>query len=117
MHNKLQLWREKYNNVRPHEALNMLTPSEVYVKSNREYTDSIKPYEYNGEFPLLKVNAKGYISIDKQRLYFSDTFIGEYIEFRPNPLGDSFFACFRNFKIAEFDSISGNRINRSISRL
>ncbi len=115
--NKLQLWREKYNNVRPHEALNMLTPSEVYVKSNREYTDSIKPYEYSGEFPLLKVNAKGYISIDKQRLYFSDTFIGEYIEFRPNPLGDSFFACFRNFKIAEFDSISGNRINRSISRL
>lgn len=115
--NKIQLWREKYNNIRPHEALNMLTPSDVYVKSNRAYTGIIKPYEYGGEYPILKVNCKGYISFEFQRLYFSETFIGEYIEFRPNPLGDSFYACFRNFRIAEFDSVSGKRLNRSIFRL
>ncbi len=114
---EIQAWREKYNNIQPHEALNMLTPSEVYVKSNREYTGKIKPYEYSGEYPILKVNCKGYISFDFQRLYFSKTFIGEYIEFRPNPIGDFFYACFRNFKIAEFDSISGQRLNRSIYRL
>lgn len=114
---KIQAWREKYNNIRPHESLNMLTPSDIYVKSNREFTGRITPYEYSGSFPVLKVNCKGYISFEFQRLYFSETFIGEYIEFRPNPLGDSFYACFRNFKIAEFDSISGKRINRSIFRL
>ena len=114
---EIQAWREKYNNIRPHEALNMLTPSDVYIKSNRQYTGIIKPYEYSGEYPVLKVNCKGYISFEFQRLYFSETFIGEYIEFRPNPLGDSFYACFRNFRIAEFDSISGRRINRSIYRL
>lgn len=114
---KMQCWRNKYNNIRPHEALNMLTPSDVYVKSNREYTGKIIPYEYSGDYPILKVNCKGYISFEHQRLYFSETFIGEKLEFRPNPLGDSFFACFRNFKIAEFDSISGNRINRYIQRL
>lgn len=113
----IQVWREKYNNIRPHESLNMLTPSDVYVKSNRHYTGIIKPYEYSGDYPVLKVNCKGYISFEFQRLYFSETFIGEYIEFRPNPLGDSFYACFRNFRIAEFDSISGKRINRSIYRL
>lgn len=114
---KIQIWRKKYNNIRPHEALNMLTPSDVYVKSNREYTGKITPYQYSGDYPVLKVNCKGYISFEYQRLYFSETFIGEKIEFRPNPLGDSFFACFRNFRIAEFDSISGNRINRYIQRL
>lgn len=114
---KIQLWRDKYNNIRPHEALNMLTPSDVYVKSNRQYTATIAPYEYSGEYPILKVNCKGYISFEFQRLYFSETMIGEYIEFRPNPLGDSFFACFRNFRIAEFDSISGKRLNRFIQRL
>ena len=114
---KIQAWREKYNNIRPHESLNMLTPSDVYVKSDRQYTGRIEPYEYSGEYPILKVNCKGYISFEFERLYFSETFIGEYIEFRPNPLGDSFYACFRNFKIAEFDSVSGKRINRSIFRL
>lgn len=114
---KMQAWREKYNHVRPHEALNMLTPADVYVKSDREYTGRIKPYEYSGQFPVVKVNYKGYIIFESQRLYFSETFIGEHIEFRPNPLGDSFYACFRNFRIAEFDSISGQRLNRSIYRL
>ena len=113
----IQDWRNKYNNIRPHEALNMLTPSEVYEKSNRKYNSKISEYEYSGTFPIEKVNFKGYISLDNQRLYFSETFIGEYIEFRPNPLGDSFYACFRNFRIAEFDSVSGIRLNRLIKRL
>ena len=114
---KLQQWRNKYNCVRPHEALGMLTPSDVYVKSNRQYTGIVTPYEYSGEYPVLKVNYKGYLSFDSQRLYFSETMIGELIEIRPNPLGDSFYACFRNFRIAEFDSVSGTRINRFIQRL
>lgn len=113
----MQDWRDKYNNIRPHEALEMLTPSQVYSKSNRNYTGKFSDYEYSGLFPVKKVSFNGYISFDNQRLYFSETFSGELLEFRPNPLGDSFFACFRNFKIAEFDSVSGIRLNRFISRL
>ena len=79
----MQAWRDKYNNIRPHEALNMFTPAEVYEKSKREYNNKTTEYEYSGMFPIKKVNFKGYISLDNQRLYFSETFIGEYIEFRP----------------------------------
>lgn len=114
---KMQTWRDKYNNVRPHEALDMFTPSDVYTKSPRTYTGIVKQYEYSGIYPVLKVNCKGYISFDRKRLYFSETMSGEYIEFRPNPHGDSFYACYRNFIIAEFDSFSGNKLNRYISRL
>ncbi len=114
---KMQNWRDKYNNIRPHEALNMLTPSDVYTKSKRKYTGLISDYEYSGIYPVLKVNCKGYISFDNQRMFFSDTMRGEYIEFRPNPHGDSLYACFRNFRIAEFDTISGTRLNRFICRL
>lgn len=117
VNSSMQIWRDKYNNIRPHEALDMLTPSDVYTRSPREYNNRISEYEYSGNFPVKKVNCKGYLSFENQRLYFSETFKGEYLEFRPNPLGDSFFACFRNYQIAEFDSISGNRLNRFIKRL
>lgn len=114
---KLQAWREKYNNERPHEALNMRCPAEVYEPSNRTYTDKIAKYEYDGRFHVIKVNNWGYVRFDRWQVYLSDTMIGERVEFRPNPHGDSFIACYRNFKIAEFSSADGNLIHRKISRL
>lgn len=114
---KFQLWREKYNTVRPHEALGMKCPAEVYIPSNRAYSDEVSSYEYGGQFHVIKVNSWGYARFDKWQVYLSETMINEHIEFRPNPHGDSFIACYRNFKIAEFDTLSGKLINRKISRL
>lgn len=115
--NALQNWRVKYNNVRPHEALNMKCPAEVYTPSSRTYSDKIDKYEYSGQHHVIKVNSWGYVRFDKWQIYLSETMINEYIEFRPNPLGDSFIACYRNFKIAEFDVNTGKLLNRKISRL
>lgn len=114
---QLQEWREKYNNIRPHEALGMRCPAEVYTSSNREYNENISKYEYSGQYHIIKVNSWGYVRFDKWQSYLSETMINEYIEFRPNPHGDSYIACYRNFKIAEFDAQTGERINRKISRL
>ena len=115
--NKFQLWREKYNNIRPHEALGMKCPAEVYIPSSRAYSDEVSPYEYGGQFHVIKVNSWGYARFDKWQVYLSETMINEYVEFRPNPHGDSFVVCYRNFKIAEFDTLSGKLLNRKISRL
>lgn len=113
----LQVWRDKYNCERPHEAIGMKRPSDIYVPSNREYNDKIIPYDYGGQYHVIKVNSWGYVRYANRQVYLSETMIGEYIEFRPNPLGDSFIACYRNFKIAEFDVHSGKLIHRKISRL
>lgn len=113
----LQQWRHKYNCIRPHEALGMKCPADVYVASERQYCDLVKPFEYSGQYHVIKVNSWGYVRFDKWQVYLSETMIGERIEFRPNPFGDSFFACYRNFKIAEFDSSDGKLISRFISRL
>ena len=114
---KLQIWRDKYNNIRPHEALRMRCPAEVYTPSNRTYNDTVNPYEYSGQYHVIKVNSWGYVRFDKWQIYLSETMINEHIEFRPNPHGDSFIACYRNFKIAEFSTIDGKLLNRKISRL
>lgn len=110
-------WREKYNNIRPHEALDMMCPADIYTPSERIYTGIVKPYEYSGQYHVIKTNSWGYVRFNKWQIYLSETMINEYIEFRPNPLGDSFIACYRNFKIAEFDVHTGKLINRKISRL
>ena len=114
---QFQLWRDKYNNVRPHEALGMKCPADVYTPSKRIYTDAVKPYEYGGQYHVIKVNNWGYVRFDKWQIYLSETMIDEHIEFRPNPHRDSFIACYRNFKIAEFSVVGGKLINRKISRL
>lgn len=113
----IQEWRIKYNTIRPHEALGMKCPADIYIPSERIYTDEVKDYEYSGQYHVIKVNSWGYIRFDKHQIYLSETMINEHIEFRPNPHGDSFIACYRNFKIAEFDANTGKLINRRISRL
>lgn len=113
----LQSWRDKYNNLRPHEALAMRCPAEVYTPSDRVYVDDVRRYEYGGEYHVIKVNTWGYVRFAGWQIYLSETMRGEYIEFRPNPHGDSFIACYRNFKIAEFDTATGKLIHRKISRL
>lgn len=114
---KFSQWRQKYNYQRPHEALGMRCPGEVYTPSLRPLPEKIPSFSYGGEFHVIKVNSWGYVRFDHWQVYLSETMIGEYVEFRPNPHGDSFFACFRNFKIAEFDVHSGELISRFIARL
>lgn len=114
---KLNAWRDKYNRIRPHEALGMKRPGDVYESSQRQYTESIAKYEYGGEHHVVKVNSWGYVRFDKWQVYLSETMIDQYIEFRPSSDGESFIACYRNYKIAEFDTEDGQLIHRSIARL
>lgn len=114
---KFCIWREKYNHIRPHEALNMKTPGDIYQPSQRQYPETIERFEYGGEYHVIKVNSWGYVRFDKWQVYLSETMIDQYIEFRPSPDGESFIACYRNFKIAEFDTEDGHLIHRSIARI
>jgi transposase InsO family protein len=113
----LQGWKNKYNYERPHEALGMKCPGEVYVPSGREYKDTVRKYEYSGANHIIKVNNWGYLRFDKWQLYLSETMSDTYLEIRPNPLGDSFIVCYRNFKIAEVNAFDGKLLNRNIHRL
>ena len=114
---KFSAWRDKYNCIRPHEALGMKRPAEVYEPSQREYKEKIEKYEYSGAYHVIKVNSWGYVRFDKWQVYLSETMIDQYIEFRPSRDGETFIACYRNFKIAEFDTTDGHLIHRSIARL
>ena len=115
--NKFVIWRDKYNTIRPHEALGMRTPGEVYKPSQKQYKEKVEKFEYGGEYHIIKVNNWGYARFAGYQVYLSETMADQYIEFRPGQDGESFIACYRNFRIAEFDAEDGHLIHRSIARL
>ena len=112
----LDQWRIKYNEVRPHEALGMKCPAEVYIPSQRSYPTKIEPYEYSGLYRMIKVNNWGYLRFDNIRVFLSETMADTYLEIRPTE-NDSFWVCYRNYRIAEIDAITGKLLNRRIYRL
>ena len=114
---KLQPWREKYNHIRPHTALHMQCPGDVYVPSLRTYPTAIQPVQYGGGYHVVKVNSWGYVRFANFQIYLSETMRGAFIEFRPSDHDEVFLACYRNFVIAKFSAISGELLSRSIFRL
>jgi len=111
---KMDEWRHKYNNDRPHLALNAKCPSEIYVPSKREYSDIVSDYIYDGK--VRKVNNWGYLRFADFQIYLSETMSDTILEIKENTNGNTFDIFFRNFKIAEIDPVKGKLVNRKISR-
>ena len=64
-------WVKEYNEIRPHEALNMKTPAEIYSKSDTVYDEFSCDYEYPFGFETKKIHKNGCIKINKKFFYIS----------------------------------------------
>lgn len=78
----LDAWREEFNRVRPHEALGMKTPAEVYMPSPRKY-ESFDELQYPEDFLARKVSSDGKIKINSLRIHVSTVFAGHYLGLKP----------------------------------
>jgi transposase InsO family protein len=80
----LELWREEYNQVRPHEALRNRTPSQVYQKSERPYAGTPAQIVYHPSSEVRRVNHLGVISYAGDEYYISAALSGWDIALRPS---------------------------------
>lgn len=74
-----------YNNQRPHEALGMSRPAEVYCSSMRAYPEELHPLEYPLHDQTRKVRPSGHISLFGRKqagCYLSAALAGEYVGLR-----------------------------------
>ena len=78
---RLDAFREEYNTIRPHEALNMETPSKLYVPSARKMPEKLSHYDYPSHFEVRFVSNNGGIRWHKQWVNVSHTLGQEYIGF------------------------------------
>ena len=72
----LDLWREEYNNIRPHEAIGMCTPASIYKRSERGYSGDINEIIYPANYITRRVSANGTIILDGIRIYINYALIG-----------------------------------------
>ena len=74
----------EYNNLRPHEALDMKTPANCYYKSPRAWNGILRSPEYDTkEIVVRKVQANGVISFQNKVQFIGEALIGEYIGLKP----------------------------------
>ena len=74
----LNEFRFEYNEQRPHEAIGMMFPAELYTRSDTKYEDPSKEIIYPDDLLLRKVNKHGQIKYLGYPFTISET-LAEYI--------------------------------------
>lgn len=81
-HARMADWRNRYNTVRPHQALDMAPPASRYQPSEIPFPEKLPPVEYDGGQTTRKVNAEGKISVRGQRFTVGKAFSGHPVALR-----------------------------------
>jgi putative transposase len=99
----LDRFRKEYNQVRPHEALEMRTPAEVYQPSPRIFPAQVPEPEYPETMLVRSVRRKGHFRWNKRDVFLSEVLWGERVGLLPED-GRWFTIYFAQYPIARFDS-------------
>jgi len=74
---KFNRFRTDYNNIRPHEALEMKTPSEFFQPSSREYPKKLEEVSYPGHFVVRSIRRDGYMKFHGTLVFVSEALAGQ----------------------------------------
>jgi len=76
-------WRQEFNEVRPHEALDQQTPASVYCASQRQYPDELGDPDYPEHFNVRRVKANGAIALCEKDISLGSVLAGECVGLEP----------------------------------
>lgn len=108
-------YMEFYNNVRPHEALEMECPAQRYQESTRVYLEEIPVWEYESGGQRRKVISSGYLTYEGQGYYLSEGLAGKEVMLYPNPIQDGMIdIVFREFVVAKLSQEDRTVLSRKI---
>ena len=94
-------FQKEYNGIRPHEALDMKTPSKIYENSKRKMPDEIELYDYPQHFEVRLVSKNGGFRWNHIRVPVSQTLSKEYVGLEE--IEDGIYnVFFRDFLIGRF---------------
>jgi len=76
---KFDLFREEFNDVRPHEAIGMKRPAQIYQASERRMPKRIETYDYPAHFLVRRVSRAGTIRMFHNQVFVSNTLQEDYV--------------------------------------
>ena len=108
-------FRGEFNQQRPHEALAMKPPAQLYRPSTRAMPNRIEPYPYPGHFFVRRVSQAGTIRVFKNQIFVSNALHQDDVGLEEIADGvyDVYF-CF--YQIGRYD-FRENRMRDIVSRV
>jgi len=99
----LDQFRQEYNDVRPHEALEMQTPAAVYQPSARSFPARVPEPDYPQTMLVRSVRPHGHFRWNQHDVFLSEVLWGERVGLLPED--DRWFTIyFAQLPLARFDS-------------
>jgi len=71
-------WRKDFNEVRPHEALDMKVPADIYKKSEIKFINENVEFRYGKGYKTRIVNDRGFLNLNQKRVFVGNPFAGYY---------------------------------------
>ena len=81
------MWRQEFNEQRPHEALGMRSPSQLYQHSTRKYRGGVEHLDYP-QMLTRGVNQNGKINWENHQLFISSSLAGWSVGLKPTQHGE-----------------------------
>jgi transposase InsO family protein len=97
-------WRDRYNLVRPHEALNLDTPIQHFQVSQRSFPETLASIEYASDALVRKVQQTGDVTYHDQDYRVGKGVVGEYVELRPTNKDGVFDVYYCTYKVRQIDT-------------
>jgi transposase InsO family protein/transposase-like protein len=112
---KFDEFREEFNEVRPHEAISMKRPAEIYQSSSRTMPKQIDRYDYPAHYLVRRVSRGGTIRAFNHQFFVSNTLQEDYVGLEEVDDGvyDLYF-CF--YHIGRYE-LQANRIHDIVSKV
>lgn len=80
---RFERFRQEYNYERPHEALGLITPAQVYEPSGRGWPSRLPDVAYDGDWEVRRVAQGGQIRWQGHRVFVSHALEGEAVGLKP----------------------------------
>jgi transposase InsO family protein len=97
----LDEYRHEHNCLRPHQALGMKTPDQVWHKSTRLFENKPKPWNYPQDYETAQIELSGQVKIEGRRYWISGPLAGEQVGLLQ--AGDRIQVYYRQTLVRELD--------------
>ena len=96
------LWRQEYNEQRPHEALGLRTPAELYQPSPRPYQGTPEDLDYGGA-QTRRIHHTGEVRYHGHEIFVSEALAGWSVALKPRAHDGNLDLWFGHLRLGHLD--------------